>query len=80
MLKSEKLLFYSTQILITGFGSPTECLVEATIGEQYVLSVSVDGRNVSLWYDGISSPAYVHPVRQKRQLEVTCKCYIHQVM
>lgn len=70
------LLFYSTRILIRGFGSPSQCLVAATIGEQYVLSVSVDGHNISLWYDGISSPAFIHPARSlqhKRASEVTCK-------
>ena len=64
--------------MITGFGSLTECLVTATIGAQYSLSVNVDGKRISLWYDGISSPAIHLPsdsvsLRNKRQSKVDCK-------
>ena len=71
---------YSSQVVITGFGSPANCLVTATRAARYSLSVNVDGSNISLWYDGISSPAILHPssahsvlLRTKRQ---SCKSLI----
>ena len=72
---------YSSQVVIAGFGSAANCLVTATRAARYSLSVDVDGSNISLWYDGISSPAILHPahsvsLRTKRQSEVTCKSLI----
>lgn len=63
-------------VLITGFGTPSKCLATVTLGEQYILSVNVEGTDISLWYDDISSPAILHSansVLSRHKRNVTCE-------